>query len=638
MDPVDYAAGTAPRSVAVGDFRGIGIQDLAAANSGSGSVSIFLGNGDGTFQLAETVAVGRTPFFITTGHFHAANVLDLAVANSGDNTVSILLGHGDGYFDPPANFAVGRNPQSLAVADFNGDGIPDLAVANHDSNSVSILLGNGDGTFALAPTVAVGGAATSVVAADLDGNGRADLAVTTVDSSVYQRGTLSILLGNGDGTFHPGQNLAVGRGLTSLVASDFNGDGAADLAVLSSLTDTVSVLLGNGDGTFTLDRDYQVVGRGQSLAVGDFDGDGHRDLVAVSDYAALSVLLGNGDGTFQTASDFWAGANPVSVAVGDFNGDGLDDLAIAQSFTNQVSVLLNNSPQPPDGVAVYRDIVYYNGPYSNPQREDLDVYVPPSATNFPVIFLAFGGAYRNGEKSRQAYLAETLAREGYGVVAINCRIGDGSLQGVVFPAPEVDVARAAAWTYQHIAEYGGDPNNVFLLGHSSGAMLVSLLVTDRSYLAAQGVSPDFIKGVIGVSAGTYDMTVQFNNPALPDLRDMFGDLEQFWNASPLKYVDGTQPPFLVLYASNDMPGFAQDNANFYQALIDHGSEAELHMIAGRNHQMLIGDAARPGDPARQFILDFIAAHSGARPQESLLPAHPAPPGPGSACLARAPLG
>jgi acetyl esterase/lipase len=306
------------------------------------------------------------------------------------------------------------------------------------------------------------------------------------------------------------------------------------------------------------------------------------------------------------------------VAVGDFNRDGLDDLAVVQNFTNQVSVLLNNSPQLEDGVSVFRDIVYYDGPYSNPQRENLDVYVPPDRTDFPVVLYAFGGQYRNGEKSRNAYLARTLAREGYGVVAINYRVSDGSLQQVVFPGQEVDVARAVAWTHHHIAEYGGDSSNIFLMGHSSGGMLVSLLVTDRHYLADQGVSPEFIRGVIGVSAGTYDMRIQFNNPIYPDLRDIFGDLEQYWNASPLKYVDGTQPPFLVMYGSDDNPGFPEDSTAFYQALLDAGSQAELHMIPGRNHQMMMGDA-HPGDPMWEYMLQFIAEHTGSPPHSSSSP-------------------
>jgi acetyl esterase/lipase len=429
-----------------------------------------------------------------------------------------------------------------------------------------------------------------------------------VDSSRYLRGTLSILLGNGDGTFRSGQSLSVGRNLTSMAVGDLNGDGAMDLAVVGPATDTVFVLLGRGDGTFALDRTYQVGGQAQSIAVGDFNGDGIPDLVTTSLYGSVSVLLGNGDGTFQTAQDFWGGANPISVAAGDFNGDGHDDLAIAENFSNQVSVLINNSPQPGDGVTVVRDIVYYNGPYANPQRENLDVYVPPGVSDFPVVFLAFGGAFRSGDKSRLAYLARTLAREGLGVVAINYRITDGSPQQVVHPGHVVDAARAFAWTYHHIAEYGGDPSKIVLLGHSSGGAIVSLLATDRRYLAAQGLSPDVVRGVIGVSAGNYDLTrllTDINGP----FEDVFGDQEQSWEASPLKYVDGTQPPFLVLYASNDNPGFAEDSTAFYQALVSAGSEAELHMIPGRNHQMIIGDAARPGDPAREFVLQFIAEHT-----------------------------
>jgi len=609
-DPVDYTTGRSPRSVAAGDFRGIGIQDLAVANAGSNDLSIFLGNGDGSFRLAATVVVGTNPYYVTTGHFHDSGILDLAVVDSGSNAISILLGHGDGSFGLPHSYSVGRNPQSIAVGEFHAAGIQDLAVANRDSNNVSILLGNGDGTFSPASNIAVGGAATFVVAADFAGDGRQDLAVTTVDSSFYLRGTLSILLGNGDGTFSSGQNLTgVGRNLTSIAVHDFNRDGTPDLAVTGYYTATVSILLGNGDGTFTLNRNYQVGGQPLSIAVADFDGDGIPDIATVG-LQSSSVLVGNGDGTFQTTQYFWGGANPFSVAVSDFNRDGRDDLAIVQNFTNQVSVLLNNSPQPPDGVTVFRDIIYYDGQYSNPQRENLDVYVPPHRTDFPVVFFAFGGQYRNQEKSSNAYLARALAREGLGFVAINYRITDGSSQQVVFPAHEVDVARAFKWTYNHIADYGGNPQKIVLMGHSAGGGLVSLLATDHSYLAAQGLSPDVIKGVIGVSGGFYDVRRSDSPLVNGPFNDVFGDLEQQWNASPLKYVDGTQPPFLLLYASNDNPGFPEDATTFYEALVTAGSSAEIHMIPGRTHQMIMPSVARPGDPAREYILDFIADHTG----------------------------
>jgi dipeptidyl aminopeptidase/acylaminoacyl peptidase len=148
------------------------------------------------------------------------------------------------------------------------------------------------------------------------------------------------------------------------------------------------------------------------------------------------------------------------------------------------------------------------------------------------------------------------------------------------------------------------------MGHSSGGSLVALLATDHSYLIGQGLSPDLVRGVIGVSAGAYDERPSIS-PTYPQgpFTDVYGDLEQAWNASPLKYVDGTQPPFLVLYGSNDNPGFADDSTAFYQALVDHGSEAQIHMIPGRNHQMMIGDAARPGDPVREYVLQFVTEHT-----------------------------
>jgi acetyl esterase/lipase len=607
-DPVDYSVGRSPRSVTVADFNGDQIPDVAVANSGSNNVSILLGNSDGSLGSVGTIAVGTTPSFVTAGDFNGDLLTDLAVANTGSNNVSILLGNGDGSLQLPLNTApVGQGPSSIAVGDFNGDAVPDVAVANRAA-SVAVLLGRGDGTFGPASTIGVGGAASFVVAADFDRDGSQDLAVTTADASFYRRGTLAVLLGNGDGTFRSAQNLAVGRDPAGTVVHDFNQDGVADLAVAARLTDSVSILLGSGDGTFVLDRNYQVGGQAGSIAVGDFNGDEAVDLVTASLYSTVSVLTGNEDGTFQTAQDSWGGANPISVAIGDFNRDGRDDLALAQNFSNQVSVLLNNSPQPGDGVRVVRDIVYYDGPVANPQRQNLDVYLPAEGTNFPVVFLTYGGAFRNGEKSRLAYLARTLAREGLGVVAINYRTTDGSSQQVVHPGHVQDVAQAFAWTYRHIAEYGGDPNQIVLMGHSSGGSLVSMLATDRRYLAAQGLSPDVVRGVIGVSSGLYDQRRLFTDPNGP-FEDVFGTPEQHWEASPLNHVDGTQPPFLVLYASNDNPGFPEDSTVFYEALVRAGSQAELHMIPGRNHQMIIGNAARPGDPAREYILRFIALHT-----------------------------
>src|SRR5262245_29001285 len=341
LDPVDYGVGRSPRSVTVADFNGDQLSDLAVANSASNNVSVFLGNGDGSLRPVGTIAVGTTPSFLASGDFNGDRRTDVAVANTGSNNVSVLLGDGDRTFRLPLNTApVEQGPSSIAVEDLNRDAVPDLAVANRAA-SVAILLGRGDGTFGPASTIGVGGPASFVVAADFDRDGSQDLGVTTADASPYRRGTLSVLLGNGDGTFRSGPNLAAGRDPAATVVHDFNQDGVADLAVVARLTDSVSILLGRGDGTFALDRNYQVGGQAGSIAVGDFSGDGVADLVTASLYATVSVLVGNGDGTFQTTRDFWGGANPISVAVGDFNRDGRDDLALAQNFSNQASVLLN---------------------------------------------------------------------------------------------------------------------------------------------------------------------------------------------------------------------------------------------------------------------------------------------------------
>jgi acetyl esterase/lipase len=600
LDPVDYGVGRSPRSVTVADFNGDRLRDVAVANSASNDVSVFLGNGDGSLRPVGTIAVGSTPSFLTTGDFNGDGLTDLAVANKDSNNVSILLGNGSGGFGLAGNFAVGVKPVSIAVGDVNGDGNLDLAVANSGANTVSILLGHGDGSFGSATSFGTGGigGASSVAVADFDGDGHLDLAVTNLGMPPYAApSTVSVLRGNGDGSFGLPRDFTVGGTPVAVAVADLNGDQIEDLAVANNDSDNVSILLGNGDGTFAPVRNYPV-GPAESLAIGDVDGDGILDVVTANRSSIVAVLLGNGDGTFQPSRGFWAGTEPVSVAVGDFNGDARADLAVAQVYSGQLSVLLNNGPQPGDGVTVVRDIVYTDGPPASPQRQSLDLYLPPNQTSFPVVFLAYGGQFHRGDKARQGYLARTLAREGLGVVAIDYRRTDHTPEQVVHPGHVEDVAQAFAWTYGHIAKYGGDPEQIVLMGHSGGATLVSLLATDRRYLAAHGLSPDLVRGVIGVSAGLY----AFHGPS-----DVFGD--QWWEASPLHYVDGTQPPFLVLYAQFDNPGFDADSTAFYQALVQAGSEAELHMIADRDHSGIMGRAARPGDPARELILGFIARHT-----------------------------
>ncbi|MGA2887460.1 MAG: FG-GAP-like repeat-containing protein [Terracidiphilus sp.] len=339
------AAGTEPSSIAVGDFNGDGIPDLAVVNSNSNNLTILLGNGDGTFKANPvSPGTGSYPVSVAVGDFNSDGKTDLAVANTYDSTLTILLGNGDGTFTAAAaSPQTGFSPESIAVGDFNGDGIPDLAVANGTSDTVTILLGNGDGTFTASPLSAqTGSEPKSIVVGDFNGDGIQDLAVASANSN-----TVTILLGNGDGTFTVGLSPQTGNGSESIAAGDFNGDGILDLAVADYSSSTVTILLGNGDGTFSTAIGSPSTGYSpDSIVVGDFNGDGKPDL-AVANYFGntVTVLLGNGDGTFT------AGASPqtvnyaASIVAGDFNGDGVPDLAAANFYGNTVTVLTSQLTQ-----------------------------------------------------------------------------------------------------------------------------------------------------------------------------------------------------------------------------------------------------------------------------------------------------
>src|ERR1700694_865866 len=344
-----FASGLRPVWVVTGDFNRDGIEDIGVVNEcgsdatclSGGSVSILLGNPDGTFQSHFDYPIAGEPTFAIMGDFNGDGNPDIAVTNPVSNTISVLLGDGDGKFQSPVGYATGIGPVSVVAGDFNRDGHPDLAVANAGAESVSILLGTGAGTFASPVDYATGFPPQSVVAADFNGDSNLDLAVA--DSNV------SVLLGNGDGTFRfPAEY--PGNGATFVVAGDWNGDGRVDLASASGFDDTISILQGNGDGTFqTPSVSYKVGGIGASVVSIDLNGDGHPDLVVGTHpggpgpnaSGTTSVLLNKGDGTFQSHRDF-GGMAALSLADGDFNGDGLPDVAVPNPDFNTVNILLGD--------------------------------------------------------------------------------------------------------------------------------------------------------------------------------------------------------------------------------------------------------------------------------------------------------
>jgi hypothetical protein len=366
-------AGGSPSSVAIGDFNGDGKSDYAIVNAGDNTVSVFLGNGDGTFTPAphSPFTVNRNPFptpcivtkcgsvplALAVGDFNGDGRQDLAVTNIPINdlcsissifggmcsSVAVLLGRGDGSFQDSNQFDPGGQlPISVTIGDFDGDGKQDLAITNLNTSNVSILLGDGTGRGfrpASHSPVRVGVRPAWVAAGYFNADPALDLAVANADD-----GAISILLGNGDATFAlaAGSPISVGTRPVSIAVADLNGDSKFDLAVADLTDSTAYVLLGNGDGTFGAPARFGVGGHPSSIAVGDFNGDGKLDLAVANRLSnSVSLLRGNGNGSFVLTRNQSVGPDPQSVATGDFNGDNEMDLLVALTGNNSASILLN---------------------------------------------------------------------------------------------------------------------------------------------------------------------------------------------------------------------------------------------------------------------------------------------------------
>jgi tetratricopeptide (TPR) repeat protein len=349
--------GASPRGIVTASLRttmGNSHFDLVTANHDAGTISVLLGNGDGTFQprvdynggtnpLVNPVAVASAPF---RGSGAAP---DLAVVDQGANDVKIFLGNGDGTFPVPVSYPVGTFPSGIVLGDFNGDGKTDIAVTNTNDSSISVLLGNGDGTFQAAKTVKLvnGRGPIGIATADFNADGFADLVVANSTSN-----TATILSGDGTGNF-PTQtdfDLASGAMPVAVVAATFDSTLQCpmsqmhpDFAVANQTAGTVSLFVNQCGGSFPNRTDFTVGNQPVALIAGDFNNDGFQDLaVANSADNNVVVLFGSGGGTFPASIPFQVGPSPAGLASADFNGDGLADLAITLEANNSVNVLINS--------------------------------------------------------------------------------------------------------------------------------------------------------------------------------------------------------------------------------------------------------------------------------------------------------
>ena len=339
--------------IAVADLNGDGKPDVILAGASTGNyynsyaVSVLLGNGNGTFQAGQTFAGEGGLGSITVADVNADGKADLVTAKAG--ILSVLLGNGNGTFQPQQTLAFGAGFSSLAVADVNGDGRLDLVVTNvgrfGNNSNVGVLLGNGDGTFQAQQTFATGFAPDWVTVADVNDDGKPDLVVSDSGYVPDPGTTLSVLLGNGNGTFQNQMTLLSGGQIPqSAVVADVNGDGKPDIVVSNyDGNGDVGVLLGNGNGTFRGPQTFATTSNPYSVLASDVNGDGALDLVVGNPKTgSLGVFPGNGDGTFRPQQTFstsrepWRGGNVI--AVNDLNTDGRLDIVSSTGY-----VLLGNS-------------------------------------------------------------------------------------------------------------------------------------------------------------------------------------------------------------------------------------------------------------------------------------------------------
>ncbi len=370
------------------DLNGDGFADLPTANAGSDGVAVLLNDGTATatsvrFSPARQYPTGPTPYGVATGDINGDHIADLVAANEGGNTVSVLLGNGDGTLvtQPPIALSsgTGYGPRNAIIADLNGDGKNDVATENQDDDSVSLLLnttspwpGTSSGSVSFykdpatqfPPDYETGSVPYGLSAADFNRDGKDDLvtanaycrdgsgSATPQANCGSESNSISVLLNNrtGDPTslFAPAANYATAPNPRSLAIGDFNEDRSSDIATANFNVNSVSILLNDGQGRFPGHAEIASSTWPRSDAVGDFNGatgtgDGHTDLaVANQDSNNLNVYLGDGSGRFGDGSGatsvptgtYATGNGPFWVSSGDVNHDDRQD-AVTANYPRQ---------------------------------------------------------------------------------------------------------------------------------------------------------------------------------------------------------------------------------------------------------------------------------------------------------------
>jgi len=263
------------------------------------------------------------------------------------------------------------------------------------------------------------------------------------------------------------------------------------------------------------------------------------------------------------------------------------------------------------GSRVHREVAYVEHAAA---QQKLDIYAPPGGRQMPVVMFVHGGEWTKGDKSEVSYKPRLLNENGIIFVSINYR-----LSGVAkHPAQAEDVAAAVRWTRDHIADYDGDPARLFLMGHSAGCHLVTLVGLDRRPLDKVGMKPADLRGVISWSGGAFDLVEKVRDGGMyaDYIRTNFGPDEKTWrDASPMTHIGDARPMprFLFASAENDKPASREASRRMVTMIHDAGGDSAGALLPGKNHTTANHEIGAPGDKSAEVLLNFVRSSAAASP-------------------------
>jgi len=325
------------------DLDNDGFMDITTVNEDTADLRVFMNKADGTGLFdpftQPTFPVGPRASPSEPADFDRDGNTDICVANINADTVSILLGNGDGTYAPQQLIPVGDAPRGIAVLDVDGDGDLDVVNTNANSSNLSLLLNDGNGVFGAATFFGGGGVGEwALAAADMDNDGILDLVVGARTSQ-----TVIVNHGNGDGTFTAGTPFPSGGSTWMLVCGDVDGDGNNDVAAVNSSQNRGSILLGNGMGGFAAPQNHMTDSFPLATDLADLDGDGDLDWITSSFGGDWSLFTNDGSGTFTFDREF---PSPTAASCSlpfDFDNDGDLDIALIDELADVVILMVNSS-------------------------------------------------------------------------------------------------------------------------------------------------------------------------------------------------------------------------------------------------------------------------------------------------------